>query len=125
MSSIYEERLAELRALEPGRRAASARPARSGAERRRPSMAVQSLLFRRDEGWTAARAKQWAQSHGYRSGDVDVTDQYVHLRQFDPANTTVKRTITLGRGIRAVVAREESMTSKSGSKRLRRGGSRK
>lgn len=89
-------------------------------------MAVQSLLFRRDEGWTARNAKQWAQSHGYRSGDVDVTDQYVHLRQFDPGKSTVKRTITLGRGIRAVVAREESMATKKASKRRsRRSGSAK
>ena len=90
-------------------------------------MSVQSLLFRRDEGWTARNAKQWAQSHGYRSGDVDVTDQYVHLRQFDPGKSTVKRTITLGRGIRAVVAREKSgnsmaTTKKASKRRGRRSG---
>ncbi len=89
-------------------------------------MAVQSLLFRRDEGWSARSAKQWAQKRGYRSGDVDVTDQYVHLRQFDPGSSTVKRTITLGRGIRAVVAREESMaTTKKASKRRSRSGTAK
>jgi hypothetical protein len=89
-------------------------------------MSVQSLLFRRDEGWTAGHAKRWAQSHGYRSGSVDVTDQYVRLRQFDPGSSTVKRTITLGRGIRAVVAREESMATKKASKRgSRRTGAKK
>jgi len=83
-------------------------------------MAVQSLLFRKDEGWTTRNAKRWAQSHGYRSADVDVTDRYVRFRQFDPGKSTVKRTITLGRGIRAVVAREESMATKKAPKRRSR-----
>ena len=121
---IYEKRLAELRASQSGYPATASRTA---TERKRSSMAVQSLLFRRDEGWTARNAKRWAQSHGYRSGDVDVTDQYIHLRQFDPGSSTVKRTITLGRGIRAVVAREESMatTKKASKRRSRRSGSAK
>ena len=119
---IYEKRLAELRASQSGHPAAAAR---SATEREHSS--IQSLLFRRDEGWTARHAKQWAQKHGYRSGDVDVTDQYVHIRQFAPGNSTVKRTITLGRGIRAVVAREESMatTKKASKRRSRRSGSAK
>lgn len=47
-------------------------------------MEVQSLLFSRAEGWTTSKAKQWAKSHGYKHGKVDVTDQYIRLRQFDP-----------------------------------------
>ena len=38
-------------------------------------MEVQSLLFSRAEGWTTSKAKQWAKSHGYKHGKVDVTDQ--------------------------------------------------
>ena len=81
----------------------SAAPAVAAA--RRPSMDIQSLLFGRDE-WNESKAKSWARSHGYKFGKVDVTDQYIRIRQFDPKGLKVKRTITLGRGIRAVVARE-------------------
>ena len=86
-------------------------------------MDIQSLLFSRADGWTAGKAKEWAKSHGYKHGKVDVTDQYVRLRQFDPKGLKVKRTITLGRGIRAVVARKEDMKrsrKKSAAKTTRR-----
>jgi hypothetical protein len=69
-------------------------------------MDVQSLLFGRASGWTPGKAKSWAQSQGYKYGTVDVTDQYIRIRQFDPKGLKVKRTIPFGRGIRAVVARE-------------------
>lgn len=75
-------------------------------------MDVQSLLFDRSAGWTAGKAKEWAKSHGYRHGKVHVTDQYVRIRQFDPRGLKVKRTITFGHGIRAVVAREEEKNMK-------------
>lgn len=63
---------------------------------------VQSLLFSRPQ-WTESRAKEWAERHGYRHGKVDVTDNYVRLRQFAPVRGTQKRTITFGDGIKAVV----------------------
>jgi len=72
------------------------------AARKRPSMDIQALLFSRADGWTASKAKEWAKSHGYKHGKVHVTDQYVRIRQFDPKGLKVKRTITLGSGIRAV-----------------------
>jgi len=75
-------------------------------------MDIQSLLFSRGEGWTESKAKAWAKSEGFKYGDVAVTDQYIHIRQFSPKGLKVKRTITLGRGIRAVVAREEDMAAK-------------
>lgn len=64
---------------------------------------VQSLLFSRPR-WTESAAKKWAREHLYRSGAVDVTDNYVRLRQFDPVPGTQKRTITSGDGIKAVIA---------------------
>src|SRR5574341_476305 len=73
---------------------------------RKPAMDVQSLLFSRADGWTVSKAKAWAKSHGYKHSKSDVTDQYIRIRQFDPKGVKVKRTITFGRGIRAVVARE-------------------
>jgi hypothetical protein len=81
---------------------------------------VQSLLFDRSAGWTVSKATAWAKSHGYRYGKVHVTDQYVRLRQFDPKGLKVKRTIPFGRGIRAVIAREESMATTSEARRPRR-----
>ena len=83
-------------------------------------MQTQSLLFSRADGWTESEAKQWAKSHGYKHDKVDVTDRYVRLRQLDPRGFTVKRTIPFGKGIRAVVAREETMPKKKKSKTTRR-----
>ena len=93
------------------------------ARRSRPPMSIQALLFDRDAGWTASKAKEWAKSHGYKYGKVHVTDQYVRIRQFDPKGLKVKRTKTLGRGIRAVVAREEDMGA--AKEEVRRGRSRR
>ena len=80
-------------------------------------MDIQSLLFSRADGWTEGKAKEWAKAHGYKHGKVHVTDQYVRIRQFDPKGLKVKRTITLGRGIRAVVARKEDMAAKRRKKK--------
>lgn len=107
--ALYDDRLADL--SEARRKPLARNPLlrRSASEAaRRPSMSAQSLLFDRSAGWTESKAKAWAKSHGYRYGKVDVTDQYVRIRQFDPKGSKVKRTIPFGRGIRAVVAREES-----------------
>jgi hypothetical protein len=84
-------------------------------------MEVQSLLFDRGSGWNESKSKAWAKAHGYKYGKVDVTDQYVRIRQSDPKGSQVKRTVPFGRGIRAVVAREESMrtTTVKASRRRR------
>ncbi len=63
---------------------------------------VQSLLFDRAR-WTPSTAKTWARGHGYKSGKVHVTDNYVRLRQFAPVARTQKRTISFGTGIKAVI----------------------
>ncbi len=63
---------------------------------------VQSLLFDRAR-WTPSTAKTWARGHGYKSGKVHVTDNYVRLRQFAPVARTQKRTISFGSGIKAVI----------------------
>jgi hypothetical protein len=60
---------------------------------------VQALLFSRRAGWTPSKAKSWARSHGYRTGDMDVTDNYVHLTQSRARGRV--RTKSFGRGIRA------------------------
>lgn len=63
---------------------------------------VQSLLFDR-ESFTASTARAWARRHGFRYGDVDVTDGKVRLRQADPVEFSDFRTISLTDGVRAVV----------------------
>jgi hypothetical protein len=65
------------------------------------SSEIQSLLFRRDAGWTVTRAKAWARSHGYKTSKVDVTDDHIRLRQHPPGGRM--RTKQFGRGISAVV----------------------
>lgn len=64
---------------------------------------VQSLLFVRAVGHTPDGAKRWAQAHGYRHGDIDVTADHVRLRQRDPDKFKRLRTIVLGYGIKAIV----------------------
>jgi len=134
---LYDDRLADLSERRRGQRArlpfspiGRSHPKSLSIGRLRPkslpvdeahrrSMSVQSLLFDRNAGWTPATAKAWAKAHGYKHGKVDVTDQYVRLRQFDPKGFKVERTVTFGRGIRAVVAREgvKSMTKKTRRKK--------
>lgn len=70
---------------------------------RRSRSQVQSLLFARDE-YTVAQAKRWAAEHGYKHGKVDVTDEYVRLRQASPDAFSRLRTVSFGHsGIKAVV----------------------
>lgn len=76
-----------------------------GGQRSRRAMQVQSLTFDKSHGWTVAKAKRWASSHGYRSSKVDETEGFVHLRQRDPSEFRVIRTARFGEGISARVGR--------------------
>jgi hypothetical protein len=62
---------------------------------------VQSLLFRRDDGWTERRAKNWARDHGFKTSKVDLTDEHIRLRQRPPGGRM--RTVQFGHGISAVM----------------------
>lgn len=124
---LYDDRLADLsesrsRRRPAGRAPISFRSRPAPVSEARSSTSVQSLLFDRSMGWSSSKAKAWAKSHGYAYGKVDVTDQYIRIRQFDPKGSKVKRTVPFGRGIRAVVAREEmkSMATVKASRRRRR-----
>lgn len=98
-SSLLDREIAEHLGGNPGRR--HARRGRHVALKPWPGSEVQSLLF--DKQWTVPEAKDWARDHGYRSGKVHVTDDYIRLRQFEPVSGTEKRTITFGQGIKAVI----------------------
>jgi hypothetical protein len=76
-----------------------ARGARSRA--RAMDNPVQSLLFSRHDGWTPSRARNWAKSHGYKYGDVDVTDNQIHLRQTGTGRYKRYATKSFGSGIQA------------------------
>jgi len=56
---------------------------------------VQSLLFPRYR-FDVAGAKAWSERHGWRSDDVDVKDEYIHLRQEDPSRFERIRTVQFG-----------------------------
>jgi hypothetical protein len=55
---------------------------------------IQSLLFP-VKLWTEARAKAWCKKNDFRMGDVDVTDNYIRLRQFEPERFARHRIICL------------------------------
>ena len=64
---------------------------------------VQALLFPRDR-FTVATAKEWSARHDWKTDDVDVTDDYIHLRQEDPSHFKRIRTVFMGgRGVEARV----------------------
>lgn len=83
------------------RRTRSARHGRHVALKPWHGSEVQSLLF--DKQWTPSEAKQWARDHGYKASKVHVTDEYIRLRQFEPVAGRENRTITFGRGIKAII----------------------
>lgn len=98
-----------------GRLAAEENPVRrlsAGARRRRRASRapgagggrVQTLLFPRSS-FSPSSAKAWARKHGFRSGKIDVTDQYVRIRQLPPGgrmrtiqfqNTPVRAVVRFG-----------------------------
>jgi hypothetical protein len=63
---------------------------------------VQSLLFDSQQ-WTVTEARKWASEHGYKSGKVHETDNYIRLRQSTPVSGAEKRTIMFGHGIKAII----------------------
>ena len=63
---------------------------------------VQSLLFNRPS-WTETSAVAWARKHHYRASKVDVTAQYVRIRQASSGSFSRLRTVSFGRGVKAVM----------------------
>jgi hypothetical protein len=55
----------------------------------------QTLLFPRDR-FTVAGAKAWAKKHHWRSDDVDLKADFIHLRQEDPRDFRRIRTVHFG-----------------------------
>lgn len=72
-----------------------------------PGWKVQSLLFDRRD-WTELRAKDWAQSHGYHYGQVDVTERKIRVRQREPVPGVPCRIKAFGKGIQAILCPVEN-----------------
>lgn len=72
------------------------------SRRRRGRSVVQTLIFSKDE-FTREQALSWARRHRFRASKVDVTSGSYRIRQTSPARVRMKGTITMTRGIKAVV----------------------
>lgn len=66
-------------------------------------MVVQSVLFSKDK-FSVESAKAWAEKHGFVAHKVDVTDQFIRLRQKQPSRFKDFRTVIFTEGVKAVVA---------------------
>jgi hypothetical protein len=63
---------------------------------------VQSLIF--DKGaWSTREARAWARAHGFVAPFVDDKPNTLRIRQVDPTGACAYRTVTFGKGIKAVV----------------------
>ncbi len=65
---------------------------------------VQTLIFSKKK-FTSEKAKAWAKSHGYKSGDVDTTGDSHRLRQREPGGMKGFHTIELTDGVKAVIGK--------------------
>lgn len=63
---------------------------------------IQSLIFPRKR-YSNEQAKKWAKDHGYTSKKMNVTDNFIRLRQKEPNIFKTFKTIVLGNGIKAII----------------------
>ena len=68
------------------------------------SSETESLLFSRDI-FTPYAAKSWAREHGFLYGDanIDITDNYIRIRQANPHEFNTLRTIEFRPGVKALI----------------------
>ena len=73
----------------------------------RPPTKVQTLIFNKEVYKTTEAAKKWAKDHDFKSDKVDETEDSFRLRQRNPSDFVPNsfRTITLDKGIKAVIGR--------------------
>lgn len=71
------------------------------------SMVVQTLICGKDKFKDASAAKAWAKDHGFKSANVDETEDSFRLRQREPGDfmDTSFRTIAVTGGVKAVVGK--------------------
>lgn len=63
---------------------------------------VQSVMFPKSR-WSRSEARAWLREHGYHGLAVDEKPNTLRYRQVDPKRCGMFRTITFGKGIKAVV----------------------
>ena len=69
------------------------------------SSKIQTLIFSKKD-WTKTEAKAWAKKHGYRYSKTDEKPDTIRIRQAPPGKFKRLRTISLGKGIKAVAGWE-------------------
>lgn len=76
---------------------------------------IQSLLFSKDK-FTEEDAIAWAKEHGFKSSDIDETEDSIRIRQDDPDlfEEDSFKTIDLTQGVQAVVAKRKENDEKAG-----------
>jgi len=63
----------------------------------------QSILFRK-RGWSENKARKWLKKHGYKSGKVDKTKNYLRFRQESPSKFKEFRIQSFGtKGIKVIL----------------------
>lgn len=75
----------------------------SKLKRLQGKLSIQSLLFPKDK-FTESQAKKWARDHGFKVMKVDVTENFIRLRQKSPSNFKNFRTKELegSGGVKAI-----------------------
>lgn len=69
---------------------------------------VQSVLCSRKRFKTAEAARKWVVDHKFVASKLDTTTNYYRFRQFDPSLcSTTPRTITLSKGVKAIICQKK------------------
>lgn len=76
-----------------------------GEEANPDSMQVQTLIFKKSH-FSRESAVEWAKSHDFKVMKVDETEESYRIRQRDPGEFEIFRTISFKPGLKAVVAKE-------------------
>jgi HK97 family phage major capsid protein len=94
-------------------------PAQARSRLRQDGTEVQEVICSKERFGTVVEARTWVGDHGFRTEKVDVTDDAFRFRQFDPgegkegalADGETFATITLDRGVKAIVCKRGERTA--------------
>ena len=63
---------------------------------------IQSIIFSK-KLLTVPTAKLWLRHYNYKSNKIDITNNYIRFRQFEPNNNNMHRTINITDGVTAII----------------------
>lgn len=77
----------------------------SGSIEEKQGSRIQSVLCSKDRFRTLSEAKRWCRENGFKTNDVDETENYYRFRQFPPekCRENTFRTIELTDGVKAII----------------------